>query len=161
MSVVNNFNNSGFSLVELVTVIVLLGILGVVAIGRFSGVDAIPARGFFDDTVNAVRFAQKLAISSGCDVQVTTTTVGYRLRQRATCTAGSFTTAVPNPADRNTDYLNAAIPGGFTLTAGDIIFDALGTRQGFTPDSADFVVSGGAVSFSFRVHTATGLVEIL
>ncbi len=161
MSVVKNFYNSGFSLVELVTVIVLLGALGVVALGRFSDVDAIPARGFFDDTVTAVRFAQKLAISSGCEVQVTTTTAGYQLRQRATCTTGSFTTAVPNPADRSAAYLNAAIPSGFTLTAGDIIFNALGTRQSFAPDSADFSVSGGAVSFSFRVHTATGLVETL
>ena len=80
MSLVKIYRNAGFSLVELITVILLLGILGVVALGRLTDQNLIAARGFFDDTVSAVRFAQKLAISTGCDVRVNTTASSYQLR---------------------------------------------------------------------------------
>jgi MSHA pilin protein MshC len=158
MSVVKNYHNSGFSLIELITVIILLGILGVVALGRFSGGDAFAARGFFDDTLNAVRFAQKLAISSGCDVRVTTTASSYQFRQSSTCTANDFSDPVANPANRGNNYQNANIPSGYTLTAGNITFDARGEREGAT---SDFSLSDGTTTYSFRVHASTGLVEVI
>lgn len=158
MSVVKSYHNSGFSLVELITVIILLGILGVVALGRFSGGDVFAARGFFDDTLNAVRFAQKLAISSGCDVRVITTANSYQLRQSSTCTADDFTDPVASPANRGNNYQNFNIPPGYTLTAGSITFNARGEREGAT---SDFSLSDGASSYSFRVHASTGLVEAL
>jgi len=158
MSVVKNYHNSGFSLIELITVVILLGILGVVALGRFSGGDAFAARGFFDDTVNAVRFAQKLAISSGCDVRVITTASSYQLRQSSTCTADDFTNTVANPAKRSNSYQNANIPPGYTLTTGTITFNARGEREGAT---SDFSLSDGSSSYSFRVHASTGLVEVI
>jgi len=157
MIVVKDHHNSGFSLIEVVTVLILLGILGVVALGRFSGTDALAARGFFDDTVTAVRFAQKLAISSGCDVRVITTATSYELRQSSTCVANDFTTPVVNPANRNNNYQNVNIPPGFSLTAGSITFDARGRREGAT---SDFDVSDGSTTYSFRVHASTGLVEV-
>jgi len=156
MSVVKNYHNSGFSLIELITVVILLGILGVVALGRFSGGDAFAARGFFDDTRNAVRFAQKFAISSGCDVRVITTASSYQLRQSSTCIADDFTDPVANPANRGKNYQNANIPTGYTLTAGNITFDARGEREEGT---SNFSLSDGATTYTFRVHASTGLVE--
>jgi len=158
MIVVKNYNNAGFSLVELISVIVLLGVLGVVAFGRFSGQNLFVARGFFDDTVTAVRFAQKFAISSGCDVRVITTANSYQLRQSSTCTADNFSNPVANPANRSNDYQNLDIPAGFALTAGNITFDARGRREGAT---SDFSLSDGSTTYSFRVHAGTGLVEVL
>ena len=158
MSVVKIKHGAGFSLVELIAVIILLGILGVVALGRFSGGDAIAARGFFDDTVTAVRFAQKLAVSSGCDVRVITTAAGYELRQSSTCSADDFSAAVVNPANRGNAYRNIGMPAGFALTAGTITFDARGQREGAT---SDFTLSNGATTYRFRVHAATGLVEVI
>jgi MSHA pilin protein MshC len=158
MSLVRNHHNSGFSLVELVVVIVLLGILGVVALGRLGNQDAFAARGFFDDTVSAVRFAQKLAISSGCDIRVITTASSYQLRQSSTCVADDFTSPVVNPANRGNNYQNVNIPSGFSLTAGTITFNARGRREGAT---SDFNVSDGSTTYSFRVHASTGLVEVL
>ena len=159
MIVVNKSHNSGFSLIELLTVVILLGILGVVALGRFGDDDVIAARGFFDDTVTAVRFAQKLAVSTGCEVRVVTTATGYQLRQSSTCTAGDFANPVANPASRDNAYQNNAIPDGYSLTAGTITFDARGERVGGGP--ATFVVSNGTTSFSFRVYASTGLIEVL
>ena len=158
MIVVKNDNNAGFSLVELISVIVLLGVLGVVAFGRFTGQNLFVARGFFDDTVTAVRFAQKFAISSGCDVRVITTANSYQLRQSTDCTTDAFDILVANPANRSTNYQNLDIPAGFALTAGNITFDARGRREGVT---SDFSLSDGSTSYSFRVHAGTGLVEVL
>jgi len=158
MSLVKNYQNSGFSLVELVTVIVLLGVLGIIALGRLGNQDGFAARGFFDDTVTAVRFAQKLAISSGCDVRVITTANSYQLRQSTTCTADNFSNLVASPANRSNSYQNANMPTGFTLTAGSITFDARGQREAAT---SDFSVSDGSTTYSFRVHASTGLVEVL
>lgn len=158
MSLVRNNHNSGFSLIELLTVVLLIGILSVVAFGRLGNQDAFAARGFFDDTVTAVRFAQKLAISSGCDVRVITTATSYQLRQSSTCVADDFTNPVLNPANRSNNYQNPNIPNGFSLTAGTITFDARGQREGVT---SDFSVSDGATTYSFRVHSSTGLVEVI
>jgi MSHA pilin protein MshC len=158
MSVVKKYHSSGFSLIEVLTVMLLLGILGIVALGRFGDQDLIAARGFFDDTVSAVRFAQKLAISSGCDVRVITTASSYQLRQSSTCIADDFTNPVVNPANRSNNYQNVDIPAGFSLTAGSITFDARGQREGAT---SNFNISDGSTTYSFRVHASTGLVEVL
>ena len=158
MSLVKNYQNSGFSLVELVTVSVLLGVLGIVALGRLGNQDGFAARGFFDDTVTAVRFAQKLAISSGCDVRVITTANSYQLRQSTTCTADNFSNPVASPANRSNNYQSTNIPPGFALTAGSITFDARGQREGVT---SDFSLSDGTTTYSFRVHASTGLVEVI
>ena len=158
MSVAKKKYLSGFSLVELITVIILLAILGVVALGRFTGGDAFAARGFFDDTVSAVRFAQKLAISSGCDVRVITTAGSYQLRQSSSCTADDFTANVANPANRSNAYQNTDMPSGYSLTAGTITFNARGEREGAT---SDFDLSDGSTTYRFRVHASTGLVEVL
>ena len=158
MSVVNNPHNSGFSLIEMLSVVILLGILGVVALGRIGGQSHSAVRGFYDDTVTAVSFAQKFAISSGCDVRVVTTANSYALRQSSACTNDNFANAVPNPANRSSNYANTNIPNGFTLTAGTITFDARGLREEAT---SDFVLSDGVTSYSFRVYPGSGLVERL
>ena len=158
MSLVKNHHDAGFSLIELLTVVLLLGILGIVALGRLTDQNQVAARGFFDDTVNAVRFAQKLALSSGCDVRVITTASSYQLRQSSTCIADDFTDPVVNPANRSNNYQNVNMPAGFSLTAGSITFDARGRREGAT---SDFDLSDGTTTYSFRVHASTGLVEVL
>ncbi len=156
MSLVKKSDNSGFSLLELLTVIILLGILGVVALGRFGQTDAFAARGFYYDTLAAVRFAQKLAVSSGCDVRVILTAGSYELRQSSSCTADDFVNPVQNPADRGRNYLNTDMPAGFSLSPGTITFNAEGFSENAT---ADFTLSGGSLSYSFRVYQSTGLVE--
>ena len=158
MSVVKIRDKSGFSLVELLAVTVLLSIIGVVALGRIGDSTTANARGFYDDTVAAVDFAQKFAISSGCDVRVVLTATDYQLRQSSGCTNDDFTDPVPNPANPGSNYQSGDIPSGYTLTPGNITFNARGLREEAT---SDFSLSNGSNSYSFRVHDGSGLVQRL
>ena len=76
---------AGVTLVELVLVVSLLGILAAVATPRFFSTTAFRGQFFAQDVAGALRYAQKLAVASGCDVEVTLGAGGYVLRQRAAC----------------------------------------------------------------------------
>lgn len=148
---------SGFSLIELIAVILLLGILSVFALGRLSNSDQFAVKGFFDDTVNAVRFAQKLAVSTGCDVQVNMTAAGYELRQSGTCAADDFSTIVDNPVNRSNLYQNRST--GFSVSpATSIVFNARGVLD--SGSNISYTVTGGGSSFAFTVYGQTGLVDV-
>ena len=150
---------TGFSIIELLVVILLLGILSVFALGRMFDGNQFAARGFFDDTVNAVRFAQKLAVSTGCDVQVQIDTNSYELRRSSSCTADDFTDMVKNPANRSNDYQNTDIPNGYSFSPNSTIitFNARGVTGGA---NQTVTLSGGPDSFSFTVYGETGLVNV-
>jgi MSHA pilin protein MshC len=168
---INQYKQSaGFSLIELITVIVLLGILSVFAVGRLLSPDQFEVKGFFDDTVNAVRFAQKLAVSTGCDVQVEMTASGYQLLRSSAipasptisaCIAGNFVVPVDNPANRSKRYKNLGT--GFKIDPlTSMIFNARGVLD--SGDNVIYTVSDGTTdtsnSFSFTVFGQTGLVNV-
>lgn len=115
----------GFTLVELIVVIVLLGTLSVLVLPRFLDMKLFKQRGFYDQTVSALRYAQKLAVASGCDVQVTLGPAGYALSQRAVCdTSSAFTLPVPHPDGAGS--FTATPPSGVSVAAASIIFTPLG-----------------------------------
>lgn len=153
-------HHSGFTLIELVVVILLLGILSVVAMGKMFDGNQFKARGFFDDTVTAVRFAQKLAVSTGCEVQVRLSESpgsGYALFQpdaRAECTTGTFKKAVDNPANRSNPYANSKV-AGLNVPNTTIVFDA----QGLAANDAVIEMTG-TDTYQFSVSRATGLVSV-
>lgn len=152
---------SGFSLIELIAVLLLLGILSVFALGRLASPDQFAVKGFFDDTVTAVRFAQKLAVSTGCDVQVNITSAGYQLRRSSTCVADDYGTVtgvvVDNPANRSNPYQN--LTSGFTIApATSIVFDARGLPE--SGSNVTYTVSGAGSALDFTVTGQTGLVNV-
>lgn len=138
----------GFTLVELITVVVLVGAMAAVAAPRFADPGPFRVRAFFDDTVAATRYAQKLAIASGCNVRIAFN-AGYSAFMSCNSAAES---AVPRPG--SADALTGAAPGGVTVTTTSVTFDKIGRAVAIT---AGNVVS--VDSFSFTVDAETGLVQ--
>ena len=129
----NQHRQTGFTLVELVMVIVLLGTLSAVALPKFFEKNTYAERAFFDDTLNAVRYAQKLAVATGCNVQFSISSNSYTLTRQGTssstsCPGGStYTLAVPHPGSGASSYSGTESGVTLTSTVSSFIFNALGS----------------------------------
>lgn len=142
----------GFTLVELVTVLVILGVLAVTALPMWFNRTAFEQRGWFDELLQATRYAQKLALTTNCDVRINISGTGFGLEQPTTwCnTANWQTVALPGkPPPYNA-------PAGVSITAGTgtITFYASGrasTNHTVTVNGSD----------NFQIHATTGYVERL
>lgn len=148
----------GFTLVELVTVIVLLGILSVYVAPRIFDLGIFKERGFFDETQSALRYAQKLAVGSGCTVQVALTSNGYSLNQATVCNGATFTLAVPHPS--GSAPFAATAPTGVLLAPAPttLVFNALGQiSSGIAGDSLNITVG----TQTLRLWRESGYVERL
>ncbi len=55
--------HAGFTFVELVVVMVIVGVLAVAVLPRFADQSAFESRGFHDETLSLLRYAQKAAIA--------------------------------------------------------------------------------------------------
>lgn len=148
---------AGFTLMELIVIVVLLGILSVVVYARFNPA-TFRAAGFEQEVRAAIRFAQKFAIESGCDVQVDISGGGYVLRIRDDATgltppclgaSGAFGTGLQNPAT-GAAYAGAP-PSG--VAVGNLVFTY--DRQG--RPSAGGAVAVGANTVT--VEAGTGFVH--
>ncbi|MHB8471489.1 MAG: GspH/FimT family pseudopilin [Gammaproteobacteria bacterium] len=148
-------HDSGFTLIELIIVIVITGILASVAAPRFFERTAFDERGYYEDTLAALRYAQKLAVASGCEVQVTITATSYTLNQHATnCTTGPFTRDVFNPGNPGAPYSKTA-PASLRMTpAQTFIFNGLGKSNA----PASITLSGSADTRTINVVAETGFV---
>lgn len=150
-------DHRGFTQVELIVVIVIAGLLAAVAIPRFVDQQTFQERGFYDEALSAARYAQKFAVTTGCEVQLSVAGGVYVLNQRATdCTTGGFARLVVHPGGRDpTVSFTGTTPGGitFTMSTGTVVFDALGK----TTDGVSRTVTVG--SRSFEIVGATGFVR--
>lgn len=120
-------SNTGFTLVELIMVLVLVGIVSTVALPKFAGRSSFDQRVFFDDTLNAVRYAQKTAIATGCNVRFSIVNNAYQLLRDDSCSSGSFASnlSIQHPSTQ-TSYTGSQ--NGVSLTANNTTttFDSLG-----------------------------------
>lgn len=141
----------GFTLVELLMTMVIIGILAAVVGPRFFDRQVFDERLYYEEALAAVRYGQKLAVASGCLIQVNLGATGYSVQQAASCTSGAYTAAVQAP-DGQTPYANA-VPGGVTVTGSSfpVVFDSQGR-----PSAAASATIG---SFSISVTATTGMVQ--
>ena len=158
MGTINNgaHSVSGFTLIELITVIVILGALTVVVGPRFVSTGAFDERTFYDDVIQAIRYAQAKANGSGCLTQVDFSSSGFTVSVDNDCNSANGITALDiiSPDGFTTGYVErVSAPAGmtFTSTVDPLIFDSLGRAQ----SSATVVVGANTII----VDGATGYVR--
>ncbi len=95
----------GFTLVELVMMLVILGVLSATAIPKLFEKSVYAERAFFDDTLHAVQYAQKLSVATGCSVRASISSNSYTITRRGTASSPKC------PASGTTYALDISHPG--------------------------------------------------
>jgi len=148
---------TGFTLVELIMVIVMLGILSATALPKFFKTNTFAERAFFADTLNAVRYAQKLAVATGCSVQVSISSNSYTLNRQgdaasSSCPGGStYSLSVPRPGTGDSSYSGSEAGVTLSSSTSSFVFNSLGTAS----SDATLTIAGSKV---ITVVAETGLV---
>jgi MSHA pilin protein MshC len=138
----------GFTFTELVMVIAIVGILATVALPRLTSTGDFAVQGTFDQTLAAVRYAQKQAVARNATVRVVFATNGV-----SACfdSGGTCGTALLDPARGSA--LAVAGSADITITGTSFTFDALG-RPGTGPIAVS--VASAGVTRGFTVEAETG-----
>jgi MSHA pilin protein MshC len=143
-----------FTLVEVVTVVAVMAILAAVIGPRFLTMTTFRERGYADEIAGALRYAQRIAMTSSCNVRFTLTTTGYDAAQRASkanCTSnGSWNREVLLP---NGNALAGTTPSGVTVGAATIELDGTGK-----PVATVAPIAVGA--FSVTIDSVVGRVAV-
>lgn len=157
---------TGFTLIELVTVITLIGIVSVFAVSRFFSRSDFDERGFYELSIQAVRYAQKAAIASGCDVRVQFTSSGYALHEwinGGSCAAnsgGAGLTLLQRPGSGS--YSDSA-PTGVSVSPDTMVyFDSIGRPRKTSGTFGELISSATIVTIGSRtlsIEPETGFVR--
>ena len=140
----------GFTLVELVTIMILVGILAAVAIPRMD-TSMYHAVQFHDQTVAALRFAQKTAVSHRRLVCVTFANNHSLALTIASTRDGACAMDLPLPGSTSNELLSS--------DAGTAFFDPLPATLSFYADGTNSGASFSAGGTLISVVKETGYVR--
>jgi MSHA pilin protein MshC len=149
--------SSGFTLIELILVLTLTGILAVAVAPKFYDRTTFDSRGFYDEAIAALRYAQKTAIAHRRTVCVafTSTTVSLSVAQAADATECDV--ALAGPTTGAAQYIVSARSGvNFTAVPANFAFNARG-QASIGGSSQSMQISGAAKTIT--VDKETGYVR--
>lgn len=120
--------NRGFTLIELIVVIIVIAVLASYAIPRLN-LNSFRESGFVQQSAASLRYGQKQAIGSGCQVNVLITAAGCILQWSGLpaglgCPGGG--TNIVNPATGLNNFCDSSTPESSADLPTTIQFDNIG-----------------------------------
>lgn len=143
---------------ELITVIVIIGIMGAVVMPRFFDRGTFDSRGFYDQTISTLRYAQKAAIAQHRFVCVAFAANSITLTIDPVSPSDVHTTAtcpgnpLASPAGQTTYTVTSPSADVALSSYADFNFNALG-RPNMTQPGAGIQVSGYAAPIVVEAET--------
>lgn len=133
-------------------VMVIIGILAALVGPRFFDRRAFDERLFYEESLTAIRYGQKLAVASGCQIRAQVGNAGYALSYAAGCGGLAAGSPVADPSGGN---YAADKPQNVVVNVPlDMTFNSLGSAAGVA-NVASF--AGGA--FVLTITPGTGFIE--
>jgi MSHA pilin protein MshC len=148
---------TGFTMIELIMVIVLVGVLAVFVAPRYNRAD-FEARGFHDETLALLRYAQKTAIAQRRSVCVAFTAGSATLTiAAAAATASCGGNPLTGPKGESPATITARTNIAYVAMPTDFYFDGLG--QPSTAQAIQVASSGTSIGLTITVEAGTGYVH--
>jgi MSHA pilin protein MshC len=151
---------SGFTMVEVVTVILIAGILATMVGPRFFERGVFESRGYYDQAISALRYAQRAAMAKNRFICVAITTNGITLTYDPTAPSVTYTvascpgSALASPTGEASYAVNT--PNGVSLSGGaSFYFDVLGRP---TPNAQQSITVSGYTA-PITIEAETGYVH--